>query len=329
MGIGALIVLVILIVVGVHSCTVSASNSALRSYSDNVNSLIQSSNQTGQRFFSLLSGASGSSNITTLQTKIEAARRDADNQLRTAQGLSAPSQLTQAQQNLVMAMGMRRDAISNVAGQLQNALQSSASSATSAVNQIALEMWRLSASDVLYKDYTFPMIQTTLTNAGIAVGGANGAPLDSNQFVPSLQWLSPAYVAAQLHATTVPSNSNKPVAPGVHGHELNSCSVGGTTLSTSSATTLSAGSAPTLSCTVTNDGQNTETNVVVKASISGTSITGQQVIPQTQAGQQYPVSITLSGAPPAGTYSLSVTVERVPGETTVVHNTKVFPVTFG
>jgi hypothetical protein len=330
-AIGALIVLVILIVVGVHSCTVSAGNSALRSYSDSVNSLIQSSNQTGQRFFSLLSGASGSSNITTLQTKIEAARRDADNQFATAQNLSAPSQLTQAQQNLVMAMQMRRDAISNVAGQLQNALQSSASSATAAVNQIALEMWRLSASDVLYKDYTYPMIQTALTNAGVAVGGANGAPLDSNQFVPSLNWLTPSYVAQQLHATTVPSSGSTPAPPpGTPvGHELDSCSVGGTTLSTSGATTLSAGSAPSLSCTVTNDGAVTETNVVVKASISGTSITGQTIIPKTQSGQQYNVTITLSGAPPAGTYSLTVTVERVPGETTVVHNTKVFPVTFG
>ena len=325
LAIGALLIVVILIVVGVHSCTVSASNSALRSYSDSVNSLIRSSNQTGQQFFRLLSGASGSSDPATLQSKVEATRAAAASQLQTAQGLNAPSQVTEAQQYLVSTMRLRRDGISNVASQLQPALQSSASSATAAVNEIATEMARLYASDVLYKDYTLPMTEAALQNAGIS-----GQPLDTDQFVPNLQWLSPSFVAAELHATTVPSGSSKAPPPGTPvGHELDSCSVGGVTLSTVGATSLPAGSAPQLACTVTNDGQVTETSVVVKASIQGTSVTGQGTIPQTQPGQQYNVSIPLGSAPPAGTYSLNVTVERVPGEVTVTHNTKVFPVTFG
>jgi hypothetical protein len=180
---------------------------------------------------------------------------------------------------------------------------------------------------VLYKDYSLPMIKRTLGRAGIAVGGTTGLPVDNAQFVPNIQWLTPSYVAAQLHSTTSTSSNAKP-APGIHGHELDSCSVGSTTLTTGVATSLPAGS-PTLTCTVTNDGQNTETNVRVKATVGGTSITGLGTIPQTQAGQQYTVQVPLSSAPPAGTYSLTVMVERVPGETTVTHNTKVFPVTFG
>lgn len=323
-AIGALLVLLILIVLGVHSCTVSAANGALRSYSDSVNSLIRSSNQNGQRFFALISGASGSSNTTTLQSNVDATRITADNQLQRAEGLSAPGQVSQAQQFLVWAMELRRDGITNIASQLQPALQSSTSTATSAVEQIATEMARLYSSDVLYKDYALPMIESALRNAGIS-----GQPLATGQFVPNVQWVVPSFVAQELHATLPASGSSKPPAPGVHGHELDSCSVGGTTLDPTTATTLSAGTTPTLTCTVTNDGQNTETNVTVKASIGGTSISGTGVIPQTQSGQQYTVQIPLSAAPPAGTYSLTVTVERVPGETTVLHNTKVFPVTFG
>lgn len=330
-GFGVLIVVIILIVVGVHSCSVSSTNDALRSYSNSVDSLIGASNRNGQRFFSLLSGASGVGNTTTLQSDVEATRMAADRQLQRAQGLSAPGQLTDAQQYLVSTMRLRRDGITNVANQLQLALQSSASTATAAVNSIAAEMARLYASDVLYKDYTLPMIESALTKAGIAVGGFNGEPVDTTQFVPSLNWTQPSFVASELHATTVPSSSKGPLPPpGTPvGHELNSCSVAGTTLSNVSATTLTAGSAPTLSCTVTNDGAVTETNVVVRASISGTSSVGQATIPQTKSGQQYTVSITLSPAPPNGTYSLKVMVEPVPGEKVLTHNSQVFPVTFG
>lgn len=317
--------IVILIVVGIHGCAVSSGNNALKSYSDSVDRLIVASNQNGQRFFRLLSGGSGTTNPTNLVSQVDATRITADNQFKQAQGLSTPSQLSQAQQYLVSAMRFRRDGITNIATQLQPALQNSTS--TAAVNTIAAEMARLYASDVLYKDYSLPLIEGALQNAGISVGGTNGEPVDTVQFVPSLQWLTPSFVSAQLHATA--PSSTGPVAPGVHGHELDGCSVGSSTLSTTTATTLPAGAAPTLTCQVTNDGQNTEHNVIVKGSIGGTSIVGQGIIPETQAGQQYNVNISLSGAPPNGTYSLTVTVERVPGETTVTHNTKIFPVTFG
>jgi hypothetical protein len=321
------LVVLILIVIGIHSCTTSSASSALRSYSDSVNSLIRSSNQTGQRFFKLLSGGAGAANPTTLQSKVDATRIAADHQLKRAEGLNAPSQVKQAQQYLVSAMQLRRDGIANVAGQLQPALQKT-SSASQAINSIAAEMARLYASDVLYKDYTLPMIESALSKAGIAVGGQTGEPVNTTQFVPTLQWLAPSFVTSTLHAT-VPSSSPTKAAPGVHGHALDSCSVGSSTLSTIGATTLPSGSAPTLSCTVTNDGQNTETNVRVTATIQGTSITGTGVIPQTQPNQQYTVQIPLSAAPPNGTYSLSVNVQHVPGETTFTHNSKTFPVTFG
>jgi hypothetical protein len=322
----ALLVIVVLIVIGVHSCTVSSTNSALRSYNDSVNSLIHDSNQTGHSFFTLLSSGTGSTNPTNLQTQVNATRMAAERQLRRAQGMSAPGQVAQAHRDLVLAMLLRRDGITNIANLLPDALQGSTSS--DAVNQIAAEMARLYASDVLYKDYSLPMTKRALENAGIAVGGVNGIPVDNGQFVPNIAWLTPTFVSQELHGTAPASTSTKP-APGVHGHELDSCSIGGTTLDPALATAVPAGSPSTLNCTVTNDGQNTETNVVVKASVGGTSITGQGTIPQTQAGQQYTVQIPLSSTPPAGTYSLTVTVQRVPGETTVTHNTKVFPVTYG
>jgi hypothetical protein len=324
----ALVIIFVLVVFGVHSCAVSQANSALRNYNNSVASLIRASNQNGDQVFSALASGVNSNNATAVQQQVDTARLNASNQLSRARGLSAPDSISTGQQDLVQLMRMRGDAISNIAGNLQQTLQSS--TAASAVDSIAAEMARLYASDVLYKDYVLPNIVSALTKAGIAVGGANGEPIDPNQLLPNVQWLLPSFVATQLKVSVPASTSTGgKAAPGSHGHALDSCSAGSTTLSTAAASTIPSGSAPTLTCQVTNDGQNTETNVVVKASISGTSITGQGVIPQTQVGQQYTVQIPLSSAPPAGTYEMTVGVQHVPGETTFTHNSKTFPVTFG
>jgi hypothetical protein len=326
-ALAALVVVLVLIVIGVHSCTVSQANSALRNYNDSVASLIRASNSNGEQMFNTLSGGLNTNNAQTLQSQIDEARLTASNQLSHAEGLSAPGSVKSAQDNLVMTMRMRRDAIANIASDLQPALQGS--TATRAVNSIATEMARLYASDVLYKDYVLPNIVGALNKANIAVGGADGEPIVAKQLLPNVQWVLPSFVASQLKVSAPAAANGGKAAPGVHGHALDSCSVGGTTLATTSATTLPKGTAATLTCQVTNDGANTETNVVVKASISGTSVTGQGVIPQTQPGQQYTVQIPLSSAPPAGTYDMTVAIQHVPGETTFTHNSKTFPVTFG
>jgi hypothetical protein len=322
-----LVIVIVLIVVGVHSCAVSQANSALRNYNDSVASLIRASNGNGQQMFSTLSSGLNANNVQSVRSQIDTARLTASQQLSRAEGLSAPGSVKTAQSYLVVTMRLRRDAIAKIAGDLQPALQSSTAAAS--VSSIAAAMGLLYSSDALYKVYVLPNIVSALGQAGIAVGGANGEPIESNQLVPDVQWLLPSFVAKTLKISVASTSIGGKPAPGVHGHALDSCSVGGTTLSTTAATTLPAGSAPSLSCQVTNDGANTETNVIVKAAISGTSITGQGQIPQTQPGQQYTVQIPLSSAPPAGTYDMTVTVQHVPGETTFTHNSKTFPVTFG
>ena len=327
-ALGALFVILILVIFGVQSCAASQARNALRDYNDSVASLIRASNQNGQQMFSTLSGGLNSNNAQTVQGQVDTARLTASHQLSRAEGLSAPGDVKTAQQYLIYVMRLRRDGIANIASDLQPALQSS--TATGAINSIAAAMAVLYSSDVVYKNYALPNIVSALHKAGIAVGGANGVPIEGGQLLPDVQWVLPAFVATQLKVS-VPSSSTSggKAAPGVHGHSLDSCSVGSTSLSTTAATTISRSSTPTLTCQITNDGQNTETNVTVKATISGTSITGQGVIPQTQAGQQYTVQIPLSSVPPAGTYDMTVAIGHVPGETTFTHNSKTFPVTFG
>ena len=325
MALAALIVVLILIVVGVHSCQVSQANSDLRNYAVSVSSLVSSSNQTGAQFFNLLASSKGTGASSNLQSSVDESRLTAENELTKARSLNAPSGLSMAQQELVLAFQMRADGIAAIAQSLPSALQ--AQTASSAVSSIAANMARFYASDVLYKDYTLPMIVHALHTAGIPVGGPNGEPVTEGQFLPNIQWLTVSFVASELKAPTSPSTSGK-VTPGTHGHELNSVSVGGTTLQTGSTNTIPAQPAPTFTLNFTNSGQNSESNVGCKVTVKGSGISGQATVPQTKPGQTYSCKVTLSSSPPPGAYTVTATIEPVPGEKNIANNTLSFPVTF-
>jgi hypothetical protein len=321
---GAILVVVILIVLGVHSCQISARNSSLKNYNNNVASLIQQSDQTGSQLFNQLSSGGGANNATNLQNQINQTRVNAESQLSHAKGLDVPDEMRNAQTNLLLALQMRRDGIANIALQIQPALGTSTSK--DAVNAIAAEMARFYSSDVIYKDYTIPEIVAALHSAGIGVGGTNGQTIEPGQFLPDLGWLTPTFVATKLGAS-IPTPSGKP-APGLHGHSLDSVSVNGTTLQTGSTNTISASPPPAFTLHFTNSGQNTENNVVLKVSVSGTSVSGQTIVPQTTAGQSTTGQVTLSSSPPKGTYTVTAEVVPVPGEKNTANNSLSFPVTF-
>lgn len=324
----ALLVIIILIVVGVHSCQVSATNSALRNYSVSVSTIIQRSDQNGARLFALLSQSKGTNNAPGLQNQVDESRLTAQSQLSQAEAFSVPDQVSQAQANLIMALRMRADGITDIGLQLQPALQAQTSGG--AVTKIAADMARFYASDVVYKDYALPVIVAQLTKAGIAVGGTNGEPINQGQFLPSLQWLQPSFVAGALQVST--RSASGKITPGSHGHQLNTVSVGGTTLQTGSTNTLTASPPPTFSLSFANSGQNTETNVTCKVTVANSSgqtvANGQQVVPQTSAGQSYTCQVTLTTSPPKGSATVTATIVPVPGEKVISNNTFTFPVTF-
>jgi hypothetical protein len=72
----------------------------------------------------------------------------------------------------------------------------------------------------------------------------------------------------------------------------------------------------------------TETNVRLKVTLSGSSISGQTVLPSTPANQSATGQVTLSGSPPPGNYTLTAEVVPVPCEKNTSNNTVSFPVTF-
>jgi hypothetical protein len=319
------VVAIILIAVLVNSCETSARNSALKDYNNSVASLNARSVQTGANFFKALSG--GTSDPTSLQQSLTQASSAGTTELSDAKGLSVPDEVKGAQQQFVDALQMRKDGMNNIAGQIQPALNSTTSK--DAINTIAAEMARFYASDVLYKNYTVPQIVGALRAAGITVGGLGGQQLNSSQFLPSIDWLDPKQVATALHVS-LPSapGQSQTVAPGLHGHQLNSVSVGGSTLQPGSSNSIPASPAPTFTLNFANTGQNTETNVKCRVTVSGTSVSGQTIVPQTTAGESTSCQVTLSTTPPKGTHSVTADIVPVPGEKNVANNSQTFQVTF-
>jgi hypothetical protein len=318
-----IIIAIVLIVLGVHSCQVSATNNALKDYNNNVNSLVQRSNETGAQLFNALSGTGGAKNATELQTQVNQARMAAENQLNETKNLSVPDQVRAAQQNLVLLMQMRFDGIHNIAMQIQPALNPSTSK--DAVDSIAANNARFYASDVLYKGYTAPLINAALSSA---LGSSYQPSFVSTQFLPSLGWLTPNYVAAKLGTSLPAPPTAKCVSGKLYGHSLNSVSVGSTTLNTGSTNTIPATPAPTFNLNITNGGESAEANVKLKVTVSGTSVKGEKTIPETTPHQTLSVPVTLGSTPPTGTFTVVAEVVPVHCETNASNNTLSFPVTF-
>ena len=328
----AILVVVIILAVGVHSCQVSSRNSALRNYTTSVNSLIQRSDGTGSQVFAdLLSAPKSASDVSSLQQDLFNSSQAASQELQQGEGLSAPSQVSSAQQNLVVALSLRHSGISDIASNIQQAL--TRSTATDAINSIATDMQEFLASDVVYTTQTAPQIAAALHAAGIAVG-QNGVSIQATSFLPDLGWLSPSYIAGKLGAS-LPASSSSPSGTcptgETCGDELNSVSVSGVPLSTGGGNTVAASPAPTFTANFTNSGTVAEASTTIQVSVttsSGTTITAQTVKTNTQPGQSYNVQISLPKVPATGSAQVTVYVEPVPGETNLSNNKLEFPVTF-
>ena len=329
---GGVIVVVILLVLLVKSCTDSRRENALKDYNRNVRTLVeQSKNGVGSQLFDALSGASGQQ-ATQLQETVNQLRGVADENLAQAERLDAPDAMTEAQQDLELVLSLRRDGVTTIADQIQKAVGQSAG-ASDAVEQIAAQMQIFNASDVVYSQRVAPLVLRALKDDGIAAsydGTAGQQVLPSADFLRSISWMSPTYVGNQLGATS-PTNANGTPAPGLHGHQIDSVSVGAITLTPGASNQIPASPPPTFSVAFTNGGENDETNVKVSVEISGSGapLTASTIVPNSTAGAQTTANVELTKTPPTnGTVNIKVTVQKVPGEETVDNNTQTFTALF-
>ncbi len=331
---GAGVLVLVLLVVLIKGCVDNGRISGLKNYNSNVRSLVaQSKNEVTKPFFQALGGASGGQS-TQVQETINQLTSVADEEISQAQGFDTPDEMKQAQSDLLLALSLRRDGIARVADDIQTALGGSAGSGD-AVDRIAAQMQAFNAADVIYSQRVAPLILKGLKDNGISAsydGSAGEQVQPYAEFLPSISWMSPDYVASQLGATSASGSSSATPAPGLHGHSLDSVSVNGVDLTSSASNHIAATPPPTFTVKFTNGGDNNETNVKVDVVVTGSSgapIRAQRVVPSTTAGQQASVDVPLSQSPStSGPATIRVTVEGVPGERSLDNNTATYTALF-
>jgi hypothetical protein len=327
-GIGLLVI--ILLFVAVKGCLDSQAESALKDYNREVGSLTtQSDNEVGDKLFDLLSNAGEQGGGQDLQVQVNGLRGDQDRLLDEVEALDVPDEMSKAQQELVTVMELRRDALARIAADLPEAT-SDGPRAEAAVAKIAGQMQAFLASDVLYSQQVVPVVQNVLNENEIG-----GQRIAQSRFLDDpLSWLDKTVVAERVSGTASGSKAKKSdadAAPGLHGHSLDSVNVGDVTLSPDAANRIPASGDLSFTVTLTNAGENEESDVPVKLSITGAGrpINAETTVDSTQPGESATAEIPLNQTPPVGTpVTIKVTVDKVPGEDKTDNNSESFPAVF-
>jgi hypothetical protein len=326
LGVGVLVL--ILLVWGIHSCQVSRKHSAFRNYDREVAALLQESDQQSGELFNLLSNPSGSANPVTVTNDANGVRVQAEQLADRARGTSHPGELNTAHGYLVETLDFRRDGIANIATQLRTALGDQGRQ--DAVKAIAGQMRNFDASDVIYSQRFVPEFEKQLKSQGLL----GEQPIPKSAFLPDIAWLDPTTVADRIARIRGGGTANAPATPGLHGTSLGSVVVkpGGQTLSASSAVAIPASANTSFDVQVTNGGDNDESNVTVRITISATGIkpiVTEQKIATLPKGTPQTVNVALSQTPPTGQpVNIVVQVLPVPGEKNTANNKNTFKAIF-
>jgi hypothetical protein len=326
-ALGAVIVVLILIIFGFKSCRDSAHKNSLRDYNTSVATIVRNSDeQVGKPLFDLLQSTTNQSAVSQ-ETQINQYRVVAEDQASRARGLSVPGDMAAAQRDLLMTLDFRAEALGAIADNIRTALGSENAASRQATSEIAGQMQKLLASDVIYSQRTAPLIKETLDDNGIT-----GQTIAASKFLPNLGWLAPDTVAARIGGTSS-AGTKTATTPGPHGPGLTSVAVGDTTLQpTPAINRVAAGSGVTFAVSFQNQGAADETNVKVTVRITAQgqkAIVTTKTVPQTKAGATSQVDIPLGQSPPIGTpVTVKVTIGKVPGEETTTNNTQSYTVLF-
>jgi hypothetical protein len=321
-AVGGFLLFLVLVGVGVQSCRSNQAENALKDYNRDVTSVITSSDRdVGRAFFQLL--GSGSDQAQELQVQVNQLRLAADEDVRRARNLDVPGPMEGAQDELLLALNFRAEALRKIADELPTAL-GRGQPATQATERIAGQMQKLLASDVVYNQRVAPLIKEGLDEDGIT-----GQRIPNSQFLPSVAWLSPQYVADRLGADAA-GQSDQP-APGLHGHGLTSTAVGDNTLQPSPVVNrVPATGRVTFHVTFAHQGDNDERNVRVNIAVrgSGRTLTARKTVAQTKAGSPAEVDVPLAQTPPIGTATVDVVIAAVRGEGKTDNNRQRYTVIF-
>jgi hypothetical protein len=316
LALGGGLVLLILVVLGVKGCLDARANRELSDYARDVTQIVEETEQTSKAFFGRLSDP-GSLSVTDFTAEVNADRSAMDNYASRVDGLSAPGDMSRAQNALELTYELRASAMTEIADKNGVPTALGDNGAAKAIQLIARQMRKLLAADALYAAIVRPEI-----NGVLAANGIEGSDVPESAFLPDEnKWLEESSVAEAL-GTVSGSSAGDPSV--IHGLGLSGVSVNGTELG-EEAVGVAAEEGVEVEVTVENQGEATENGVGVTVSAGGTEVQGD--IETIGVGETGTASILLTPTP-SGEVTLEVKVDTVPGEQVPENNEASYAVVF-
>lgn len=314
LGVG--LVVLVLLVLGVRGCLDARKERSLRDYARDVSQIAAETERTSENFFTRLEDPENLSTQEFLDA-VNTDRSAMDGYLSRVEGLSTPGDMERAQNALELVYQLRSNALTQIANLLPTATGDAGRE--QAITGISEQMRILLASDVLYENVVVPEINQVLADNDIT-----DSDVTDNQFVQEgIKWLDDDAIDSALSGI---SGVTASATPGLHGTELVSVSVNGTTLDPSTTASVEAGDAPEVEASILNGGDSEETEVEVSVTVDDEEPVTQD-IPSIVPGATEVVTIPLTPAP-EGEVTLEVEAEPVPGEEKTDNNSASYTVDF-
>ena len=312
---GAGLVVLLVFVLGVRGCLDNRKEAAINDWVRDVDGLMKESNGESDALFEQLAGGGGTD--VDVENALNSFRIQSAQLVDRADGLDHPGDLDSAQSQLVETLTFRAEGIAQIADALPSAL-TDGEQAEGAARRIADAMQLFVTSDQIYVKRVLPELDEVLQAEGLS------QTLTESTFLPELSWLDPAEVADRLAGiASGGAEGDEEAAPGLHGNGLGTVTLGGQALVAGGSTSVTASGDLAFEVQVLNQGENTETDVTVTATVGsgGDEIVAEGVIDTIAAGEAQTVTIPLEETPPTGqSVPITIEVELVPGEDESVGN---------
>jgi hypothetical protein len=321
-GIVVVVVVLIGIIFGIKGCLDARKTRSFENYASDLNAIAAQTNQVSSDFFSKLSDPGNLSAI-DFENEIAADRGTVDNLASRVDGLDAPGELSDAQNELELAYRLRAQAMTGISNAMSPALGNPGPERDKALASISDYMQYFLASDVLYKQAQ-AQIDTGLSDQGLD----EKAPASVFMTDPT-RWLDPLQVSAALSSIS----TTKEASRGSHGLGIVQTLVkpGDVALSTDTPATISGTGPAQIDVEVSNGGTVDEKNVGVNFSLTGgtQTIDGSTTVGSIAAGAIQTASLPIRPAPAKNTQlTLEVTVTPVQGEQITTNNRFTYQLTF-
>ena len=316
LAIGAGLLVLILLVLGFRGCLNARKERSIKDYVSQSSELIDQSKLEGNQLFELLRGTGDQDTAVDAANVVNGLRSESATLVDRANDLDVPDEMSQAQDNLLDALELRRDGLAAVANALPGALADEERRQSTA--DVAEMMQVFLASDVILKYRFRPNVMETLEEEDLT--GEVSVPRPGElEFVPDVQWVDPDFVADQISGLRGSGGGagDEPAAPGLHGNGLGTVTLGGVALVPGASATVPLADDLSFEVQVVNQGENNETDVNVKVTVGegNDAIEREEQVPEIAVGEQQTVTIPLGEQPPTGeNVPVKVEVEPVAGE---------------